>query len=170
MLHEVKQNRCKTCEDICFQLDLLCNVRRVCGINKEYYHYRIVQNSASHNDRWDDNFYEVAITLWNKEREFLEYCGLDDNSQIMKNTLLERYTGFLYWLCQRKCPLTLIEKYALIKEIGNRIEIKKYKTKYEWFRYSGLRKVAKIFVKYNQEWMMILMGTLFFKMCDKKEI
>ena len=170
VLHEVKQNQCKTCEDICFQLDLLRNVRRVCGINKEYYHYRIVQNSASHNDKWDDNFYEVAITLWNKEREFLEYCGLEDNSQIMKNTLLERYTGFLYWLCQRKCPLTLIEKYALIKEIGNRIEIKKYKTKYEWFRYSGLRKVAKIFVKYNQEWMMILMGTLFFKMCDKKEI
>lgn len=161
-LHNVRQNKCKTCEDICFQLDLLCNVRKVCGIDKEYYHYRIVKNSASHNNKWDDNFFEVAITLWNKERVFLEHCGLDEDSQIMKNTLIERYTGFLYWLCQRKCPLSLTEKYALIKDIGNRIKIRKYKAKFDCSRYSGMRKIAKMAVKYNLEMVMILMGTLFF--------
>lgn len=170
VLHNVRQNKCKTCEDICFQLDLLCNVRKVCGIDKEYYHYRIVKDSASHNNKWDDNFFDVAITVWNRERTFLEYCGLEEDSQIMKNTLIERYTGFLYWLCQKKCPLSLTEKYALIKDIGNKIEIKKYKTKFDCSRYPGMRKFAKIFVKYNLELVMILMGTLFFKISGKKEI
>ena len=170
VLQNVRQNKCKTCEDICFQLDLLCNVKRVCGIDKEYYHYRIVNDSVSHNSKWDDNFFELSITLWNKEREFLEYCGLDKDSQIMKNTLIERYTGYLYWLCQRKCPLSLIEKYALIKDIGNRIEIKQYKTKYDCTRYPGMRRIAKILVKYDLEWLMILIGTLFLKILKKREI
>ena len=169
-LQDVRQNKCKTCEDICFQLDLLCNVKKVCGMDKEYYHYRIVNDSASHTSKWDDNFFEVAITVWNKERVFLEYCGLDGDSQIMKNTLIERYTGYLYWLCQRKCPLSLLEKYALIKDIGNRIEIKKYKSKFDCTRYLGMRKIAKILVKYNLELVMIIMGTMFFKMSGKNEI
>lgn len=127
-----------------------------------------MNDSASHTNRWDYNFFEVAITVWNKERIFLEYCGLDENSQIMKNTLIERYTGFLYWLCQRKCPLSLIEKYVLIKDIGNRIEIKKYKSKFDYSKYSGMRKIAKMLVKYNLELVMILMGTLGLKIFEKK--
>ena len=170
ILLKVRHNKQKTCEDICFQLDLLYNVRKVCGIDKEYYHYRIVKGSASHNSKWDNDFFELAITLWDKEKVFLEYCGLDENSQIMKNTLIERYTGFLYWLCQRKCPLSVIEKYALIKDIGKKIEIKKYKTKFDCSQYSGRRRFAKIFVKYNFEWAIVLIGTIFFRISKKEEI
>lgn len=170
LLQNMSQNKHKTCEDICFQLDLLCNVKKVCGIDKDYYHYRYVEGSASHNDKWDNNFFEVAVTLWNKEKDFLEYCGLDEHSQIMKNTLIERYTGFLYWICQRKCPLSLKEKYALIKDIGNKIEIQKYKSKFDCSVFSGIRRFAKIFVKYNLELIMIVLGTLFFKLYNKKEI
>ena len=170
LLQDMSQNKHKTCEDICFQMDLLCNVKKVCGIDKEYYHYRFVNDSASHTNKWDDNFFDVAIIVWNKERMFLEYCGLNEDSQIMKNTLIERYTGFIYWLCQRKCPLTLIEKYALIKDIGNRIEIKKYKRKFDYSKYPGMRKIAKMLVKYNLEPVMIIIGTLFFKMFGKNEV
>ena len=170
VLQNVRQNKCKTCEDICFQLDLLRNVKRVCGIDKEYYHYRIVNGSASHSSKWDDNFFELAITLWNKEREFLEYCGLDEDSQIMKNTLIERYTGYLYWLCQRKCPLSLAEKHVLIKTISDKIKINKYKKKFDCTRYPGLRKVAKILVKYNMEFLLIFMGTMFLGIFRKREI
>lgn len=169
VIQNVRQNKCKTCEDICFQLDILCNVRKVCGIDKEYYHYRMVSNSASHNDKWDHNFLQLAIIVWNKEREFLEHCGLNEDSQVMKNTLIERYTGFLYWLCQRKCPLSLMEKYALIKDIGNKIEIKKYKDKFDCSEYSGMRKIAKLLVKYNLELIMILVGTLYFRISEKRK-
>lgn len=170
LLQNMYQNNYRTCEDICFQMDLLCNVKTVCGVNKEYYHYRFVSNSVSHTDEWDDNFFEIAITLWNKERQFLEYCGLEEDSQIMKNTLIERYTGFIYWLCQKKCPLSLKEKYVLIKNIGTKIEIQKYKNKFDYSGFSGIRKFAKIFVKYNLELVMVLLGTLFFKLSGKKEI
>ena len=41
LLKIIRHNHSKTCEDICFQMDLLCRVRKVCGIDKEYYHYRV---------------------------------------------------------------------------------------------------------------------------------
>ena len=167
LLQDVRHNKYKTCEDICFQMDLLCNVRKVCGIDKEYYHYRVVQGSISHRDKWDDEFLETAITVWEKERKFLEYCGLAENSQIMKNAAIERYTGCLYWLCKGKCPLSLSEKYKQIKYIGNKMKIRNFKSKFDCTCYSGMKKIVKIFVKYNLEIVMILMGSLYFLRFEK---
>lgn len=167
LLQNVHHNKYKTCEDICFQMDLLCNVRKVCGIDKEYYHYRVVQGSISHRDKWDDEFLETAITVWEKERKFLEYCGLAENSQIMKNAAIERYTGCLYWLCKGKCPLSLSEKYKQIKYIGNKMKIRNFKSKFDCTCYSGMKKIVKIFVKYNLEIVMILMGSLYFLRFEK---
>ena len=163
LLQEVRHNKYKTCEDICFQMDLLCNVRKVCGIDKEYYHYRVVGNSISHISEWDSLFYERSIALWDKERKFLEYCGLNEDSQIMKNTAIERYTGCIYCLCEKKCPLLLKEKQRLIKNIGKEIAVKKYKNDFDCNKYSGMRKIAKLLVKYNMEFAMSLAGTLYFK-------
>lgn len=160
LLKDVRHNKYKTCEDICFQMDLLCNVRKVCGIDKEYYHYRVVQGSISHRDKWDDEFLETAIAVWEKEKKFFAYCGLAENAQIMKNAAIERYTGCLYWLCKGKCPLSLSEKYKQIKYIGNNMEIKKYKNKYDCSSYSGMRKIAKLLVKYNMEVLIILLETI----------
>ena len=169
LLKDVRHNKYKTCEDICFQMELLCNVRKVCGINKEYYHYRIVKGSISHTGKWDDEFWETAVAVWEKERAFLEYCGLNENAQIMKNTAIERYTGCLYWLCKRKCPLSFIEKYKQIRDIGEVMKIKKFKRKYDCSGYSGMKKIAKLFVKYNLEIVIILLGTLWFKIFEKGE-
>ena len=162
LLQDVRHNKYKTCEDICFQMDLLCNVRKVCGIDKEYYHYRVVQGSISHRDKWDDEFLETAIAVWEKEKKFFAYCGLAENAQIMKNAAIERYTGCLYWLCKGKCPLSLSEKYKQIKYIGNKMKIRNFKSKFDCTCYSGMKKIVKIFVKYNLEIVMILMGSLYF--------
>lgn len=165
LLQNVRHNKYKTGEDICFQMDLLCNVRKVCGIDREYYHYRVVKDSISHTDKWDDMFMETNIAVWDKERKFLEHCGLNEDSQIMKNVAIERYTGCLYWLCEKKCPLSLTEKHRQIKYIGNRMEINKFKNTFKCTNYSGMRKIVKLLVKYNLEMVLILVGTLYFKIC-----
>ena len=167
LLHNVRHNHYKTCEDICFQMDLLCNVRKACGIDKEYYHYRVVKDSICHRGKWDEMFLETAVAVWEKERKFLEYCGLNEDSQIMKNTAIERYTGCLYWLCRETCPLPLMEKYRQIKYIGNMMKIRIFKNKYDCYGYSGMRKIAKLSVKYNLEMVMIFMGTLYFRISEK---
>ena len=167
LLQNVRHNKYKTCEDICFQMDLLCNVKKVCGIDKEYYHYRVVKGSISHTDKWDDEFLATAIAVWGKERKFFEYCGLTEDSQIMKNAAIERYTGCLYWLCKGKCPLSLSEKYKQIKYIGNKMKIRNFKSKFDCTCYSGMKKIVKIFVKYNLEIVMILMGSLYFLRFEK---
>lgn len=164
LLKDVRHNQYKTGEDICFQMDLLCNVKKVCGIDKEYYHYRVVNDSISHSNSWDNLFTEHSIALWNSEKNFLEYCELNELSQIAKNTAIERYTGYLYWLCQRKCPLSLSEKLKLIKHIGNTMEIEKYKKGYDCSEYAGMRKTVKLLVKHNFEKMIIFAGTLYFKL------
>lgn len=164
LLKNVRHNKYKTGEDICFQMDLLCNVKKVCGINREYYHYRVVKDSISHIDQWDDMFMETIIAVWDKERKFLEYCGISEESQIMKNTAIERYTGFIYSLCEKRCPLSLKEKNRQIKYFGNMMGIKKFKIKYECNKYSGIKKIVKMFVKYNLEIVVLLIGTLIIKM------
>lgn len=170
LLQNVRHNKYKTGEDICFQMDLLCNVRKVCGIDREYYHYRVVKDSISHTDKWDDMFMETNIAVWDKEKQFLEYCGLNEDSQIMKNVAIERYTGCLYWLCEKKCPLSLTEKHRQIKYIGNRMEIRKFKSKFDCTGYSSTKKIVKWFVMYNLEMVMILLGTLYFRIFGKNVI
>lgn len=163
LLQNIRQNKYKTGEDICFQMDLLCNAKKVCGIDKEYYHYRIVNDSTSHTDEWDEAFMDSNIAVWDKERQFLEHCGLNEESQIMKNTAIERYTWCMYCLCEKRCPLSLTEKYKQIKYVANKMEIKKFKNKFDCTRYSGIRKIAKLLVKFNLEMMIIIMGTVYFK-------
>ncbi len=163
IIKDVRHNKYKTCEDICFQMDLLCNVKKVCGIDKEFYHYRVVENSISHSSEWDSFFFEESITLWEKESKFLEYCGLNENSQTMKNTAIERYTGYMYFLCEKKCPLSLKEKYNLIKNIANVMKIEKYKNDFNCSEFLGMRRIVKSLVKHNFELLIILIGTLYFK-------
>ena len=167
IIHNVRQNKYRTGEDICFQMDLLCNVRQVCGIDKEYYHYRMVEDSITHWDKWDDMFMESYLAIWNGERKFLEYCGLDESSQIVKNTAIERYTWCIYCLCEKRCPLSYTEKYRQIKYIAQMMEIHKYKIQYDCSGYSGARKILKLLVKYNLEMAVIFAGTVYFKLCMK---
>lgn len=164
-LQNVRHNNFRTCEDICFQVDLLCHVRKVCGIDKEYYHYRVVSNSISHADKWYDEFLETALTVWDKEKKFLEYCGLNEDSQIMKETAIERYTGTLYQLCRGICPLPLTEKYRQMKYIADGMEIHKFKNQYDCSGYSGMRRILKLLVKYHLEKAIIFVGTFYFKIC-----
>lgn len=163
LLKGVRHNKYKSCEDSCFEMDLLCKVKKVCGIDKEYHHYRQVNDSISHKVEWDGLFAKTCITIWNKEKGFLEHCGVEEDSQTMKNTAFERYTGCIYWICKRKYPITLSEKCRQIKHIGNMIEIKKYKRNFDCSEYRGIRKIAKFLVKHNLESVMLLAGTLYFK-------
>lgn len=167
LLKDVRHNKYRTCEDSCFEMDLLCKVKKVCGIDKEYYHYRQVSDSISHKVKWDGTFAETSITIFHKEIAFLQHCGVEENSQTMKNTAIERYTGFMYWICKRKSALTISERNRQIKHIGNRIEIKKYKKDFDCSKYPGIRKIAKILVKHNLEAIMILIGTMYYKIVDK---
>ena len=166
ILQNVRHNKYKTGEDICFQMDLLCNVRKACGIDKEYYHYRVVNNSISHTDKWDDVFMKSNIAGWGKERKFLEYCGLNEDSQIMKNTAIERYTWCMYCLCKKECSLTLVKKCRQIKYVANRMGIERYKRGFDCSIFTGVIKIMKRLVKYNMEILVIFIGTFYFKICS----
>ncbi len=167
VLENVRHTAYRSGEDICFQMDLLCHVRNVCGIDKEYYHYRIAENSITHGGKWDELFMESYLAIWNGERRFLAYCGLEEQSQIVKNTAIERYTGGVYSLCEKRCPLSFAEKYRQLKYMAQRMDIQRFKNQYDCSGYSGARKIVKLLIKYNLEMVMILVGTLYFRFCTR---
>lgn len=160
VIQNIRQNNYRNGEDICFQMDMLCNVRKVCGIDKEYYHYRMVEDSITHEDKWDNMFTEEFLAVWEGERKFLYYCGLDESSQIAKKTALERYTWCLYCLCDKRCPLSFAEKYKQIKYIAQMMEINKYKKNYNCSGYSGTRKFVKLVIQNNLEMALVFAGTV----------
>ncbi|MEE1239493.1 MAG: hypothetical protein UHO61_06175 [Acutalibacteraceae bacterium] len=80
-----------------------------------------------------------------------------------KNTAIERYTGYMYFLCEKKCPLPIKEKCNLIKNIASVMKIEKYKKDFNCAEYSGMRRIVKSLVKHNFELSIILIGTLYFK-------
>lgn len=164
IIKDVRHNQYRTCEDICFQMDLLCNVKKVCGIDREYYHYRVVNESLSHTSDWDAMFEQKSIVLWDSERKFLEHCGISQRSQIMKNTAIERYTGYMYFLCEKNCPLSLKEKYRLTKNIGKAMNIKSFKIDFDCSVFHGARKMTKLLVKHHLEAFMLFGGTIYFKL------
>ena len=167
VLENVRHPAYRSGEDICFQMDLLCHVRKVCGIDKEYYHYRIAEDSITHGGKWDELFMESYFAIWNGERRFLAYCGLEEQSQIVKNTAIERYTGGVYCLCEKRCPLSFAEKYRQLKYMAQRMDIQRFKNQYDCSGYSGARKIVKLLIKYNLEMVIILVGTLYFRFCTK---
>lgn len=161
LLRDVRHNPYRTGEDICFQMDLMCRAQKVCGIDREYYHYRVVENSLSHTGKWSDDFAEISLAIWEKEKQFLTYCGITDDSQTMKNTAIERYTGCIFLLCAKTCPLKPAEKYRQIRYIADRMQIRKFKKQYDCSGYSGIRRIAKLLVKYSMERMMLALGTVY---------
>ena len=167
VLENVRHPAYRSGEDICFQMDLLCHVRNVCGIDKEYYHYRIAENSITHGGKWDELFMESYLAIWNGEKRFLAYCGLEEQSQIVKNTAIERYTGGVYCLCEKRCLLSFAEKYRQLKYMAQRMDIQRFKNQYDCSGYSGVRKIVKLLIKYNLEMVMILVGTLYFRLCTR---
>lgn len=169
VLRDVRHNHYKTGEDICFQMDLMCRVKRVCAVEREFYHYRVVEGSISHAGKWNPLFAEISAEIWNKEHAFLAYCGLGEDTQTVKNSAIERYTGCIYQLCQRDCSLSLGEKCRELKRIGEAMEIGRFKRGFDCSPYPGLKKIVKLLVKYNLESLMLLAGTVFLRIFQKSK-
>ena len=158
LLKDVRHNHYRTGEDICFQMDLLCHVRKVSGIDKEYYHYRVANHSLSHNNDLENDFVESNVAVFKKEEQFLEYCGLDKSSQIVKNTLMERYSGILWFLCGKRMKLS--GKRTILKQLQKESEISKYKADYDCSLYSGSKRILKTAIKLNMDVVVLTLGSI----------
>ena len=167
LLASIRQNQYKSGEDICFQMDVLCKTRKVCGIDKEYYHYCIRKDSITFTHNSNDQFVENAVTLWNKEKQFLEYVGLTSDDQAMKCSAIERYTSCIYWICKRKGPYDIQRKIREVEYIGNAMHIERYKEGYDTKQFILFKRVLKQAIIHGYEKEILFMGTLFFKIMSR---
>ena len=72
-------------------------------------------------------------------------------------------------MCQKRCSLSLIEKYREIKNVARKMGIRAYKKNFDCSEFSGIRKLAKLLVKCNLEIVMLIMGTLYYRYFVKDE-
>ena len=167
LLASIRQNQYKSGEDICFQMDVLCKTRKVCGIDKEYYHYCIRKDSITFTHNSNDQFVENAVTLWNKEKQFLEYVGLTSDDQAMKCSAIERYTSCIYWICKRKGSFDIQRKIREVEYIGNAMHIERYKEGYDTKPFILFKRVLKQAIIHGYEKEILFMGTLFFNIMSR---
>ena len=167
LLASIRQNQYKSGEDICFQMDVLCKTRKVFGIDKEYYHYCIRKDSITFTHNSNDQFVENAVTLWNKEKQFLEYVGLTSDDQAMKCSAIERYTSCIYWICKRKGSFDIQRKIREVEYIGNAMHIERYKEGYDTKPFILFKRVLKQAIIHGYEKEILFMGTLFFKIMSR---
>ena len=167
LLASIRQNQYKSGEDICFQMDVLCKTRKVCGIDKEYYHYCIRKDSITFTHNSNDQFVENAVTLWNKEKQFLEYVGLTSDDQAMKCSAIERYTSCIYWICKRKGSFDIQRKIREVEYIGNAMHIERYKEGYDTKPFILFKRVLKQAIIHGYEKEILFMRTLFFKIMSR---
>ena len=79
VLENVRHPAYRSGEDICFQMDLLCHVRKVCGIDKEYYHYRIAEDSITHGANGTSCLWNPILQYGTGREDFLPIADWRNN-------------------------------------------------------------------------------------------
>ena len=148
-------------EDISYVMDALCSAEKIAYIAEAFYHYRYVEGSTSHH--WVENTIECLTLMWNHQRKFLESFQGDMNPLVYAVVAYDDYSWALYQLGSRSCPLTYREKRKELLKLEKNMGFDEYRDIYPLEMQHGLMKVKFMFVKYHFESMILLFGSLYYR-------
>ena len=149
-------------EDISFMMDVLCKAKKIAYIGDCFYHYRYVQGSTSH--KWVENTIDCLALVWKHQRRFLE--SFHDEIDLVSYSIVayDNYSWALYQLGSRFCPLTYREKRRQLLKLGKIMEFNAYRSVYPLKMQHGLMRVKFSLIKYHLEVLILLFGSLYYKM------
>lgn len=153
-------------EDICFMMDVLCKVEKIAFIPEAFYHYRYVENSTSH--QWVESTIECLDLMWNHQRKFLESFEGDMEPLAYAVVAYDNYSWALYQLGSRFCTLTYREKRRELFKLKEIMGFESYRGIYPLEMQSGLLKVKFMLVKYRLEGMILLFGSLYYRIITRQ--
>lgn len=153
-------------EDICFMMDVLRKVEKIVYLPEAFYHYRYVKNSTSHH--WVENTIDCLALMWNHQRRFLESFEGDMEPLAYAVVAYDNYSWALYQLGSSFCTLTYREKRRELFKLKEIMGFESYRGIYPLEMQSGLLKVKFMLVKYRLEGMILLFGSLYYRIITRK--
>lgn len=148
-------------EDICYMMDVLCKTEKIAFIQNSFYHYRYVEGSTSHH--WVETTIECLTLMWNHQRRFLESFQGEMDPLAYAVVAYDDYSWALYQLGSRFCPLTYREKRRELLRLEKKMGFGAYRRIYPLEMQHGLLKVKFALVKYKLEGMILLLGSLYYR-------
>ncbi|MGN0323998.1 MAG: glycosyltransferase family 2 protein [Oliverpabstia sp.] len=151
-------------EDICYMMDVLCKTEKIAFIPKSFYHYRYVEGSTSHH--WVEATIECLTLMWNHQRRFLESFQEDMDPLAYAVVAYDDYSWALYQMGSRFCPLTYREKRRELLRLEKNMGFNEYRNLYPLKMQHGLIKVKFMLVKYRLERMILLFGSMYYRLVN----
>ena len=121
-----------------------------------------MQGSTSH--KWVENTIDCLALVWKHQRRFLE--SFHDEIDLVSYSIVayDNYSWALYQLGSRFCPLTYREKRRQLLKLGKIMEFNAYRSVYPLKMQHGLMRVKFSLIKYHLEGLILLFGSLYYKM------
>ena len=148
-------------EDACYLIDALCKADAVAFTDEVYYHYRYVPGSTSR--RWNRDIISCRGAICEHQRRFLDSLPGNVDQSIYAWVAYENYTWAIDLLNTDLYPLSYQEKKRELSELRDRMDFDSYRGNYPLKLQHGLLRVKFMLIKYHLEWLILLLGPLYYK-------
>lgn len=152
-------------EDVCYLMDALSLAKKIAYISDVFYHYRCLEGSTCH--RWVENTIECLGVQWTHQCRFIGSFQSDADSLPYAGPAYGNYMWAIYQLSSTFCPLSFREKRKELLKLKKIMEFDRYRGIYPFEMEHGLMRVKFKLVKYRLEWLILLLGPLYYSVVKK---
>ena len=149
-------------EDICYLMDALSMAGKIAYITDVFYHYRYLEGSTCH--RWVENTIKYLGVQWTHQCRFISSLLDVADPLLYAGPAYGNYMWAIYQLSSTFCPLSFREKRKELLKLKEMMGFDRYRSLYPFELEQGLLRVKFMLVKYRLEWLILLLGPLYYRM------
>ena len=148
-------------EDVCYVMDALSQAKKIAFTADTYYHYRCLEESTCH--RWVESTIDCLGVQWKHQCRFVSSLPGRMTLESLVAPAYENYTWALFQLSAAFCPLSFREKRKELSKLREIMGFERYRDSYPIEKEHGLMRVKFMLIKYHLEWLMLLLGPLYYR-------
>ena len=152
-------------EDVCYLMDALSMAEKIAYIEDVFYHYRYLEGSTCH--RWVENTIECLGVQWIHQCRFISSFLGEADLLPYAGLAYGNYMWAIYQLSASFCPLSFKEKRKELLNLKEILGFDRYRGIYPFELEHGLMRVKFMLVKYRLEWIILLLGPLYYRMVKR---
>lgn len=112
------------CEDLLFNVEVFKRIRSVKISSEKYYIYRTTVSSST-NNRYYEDYYNLAMKAINARRDLYNYYHLNDMHNLLEQKENEYYVGVILNIYKKKNPLISSKRVEIIKSVSRKMHSRK---------------------------------------------
>lgn len=152
-------------EDVCYSMDALSKAEKIAYMTDTFYHYRYLEGSSCH--RWVESTIECLGVQWTHQCRFISSLLGDADPLPYAEPAYDNYMWAIYQLSSIFCPLHFREKMRELLKLKEIMGFDRYRSIYPFELEHGLLYVKFMLVKYRLEWIILLLGPLYYRVVKR---